>query len=60
MTGEEARNVLEEDEPGSVSPHKLEEGEGQPGSGAGESAALPGDAEVLAGEAAGPESSRLE
>lgn len=54
MTGEKARNVLEEDEPGSVSPHKVEEAEGEAGAQPGESAPLAGDAEILAGEAAGP------
>jgi hypothetical protein len=34
MTGEKSRNVLEEDEPGSVPSHKVEEGEGEAGSGA--------------------------
>jgi hypothetical protein len=55
MTGEEARYVLEDDRGRSVSLHKVEEGEGEAGSLAREPLALPGDAEVLAGEAAGPE-----
>jgi hypothetical protein len=33
MTGEKARNVLEEDDGRPVSPHKLEEGEGEAGAG---------------------------
>ena len=107
MAGEEARYVLEEDGGRSVSLHKVEEGEGEAGSGASvggipiatsrplllppsparsaglcsvgsisaiappsrprtdtaravvkpEAPALPGDAEVLTGEAAGPENS---
>lgn len=103
MTGEESRNVLEEDGGRSVSLHKGKEGEGEAGSGEGarvgrpvimacapvpssvyaipssliprpfwplsiarpswmdktEAAALAGNAEVLAGEAAGPESSAV-
>jgi hypothetical protein len=35
MTGEKARNVLEEDCSGSVDGHKVEEGEGEAGAGAG-------------------------
>ena len=34
MTGEKSRNVLEEDEPGSVNSDKVEEGEGEAGAGA--------------------------
>jgi len=53
-----ARNVLEEDEPGSVSPHKLEEGEGEAGSGSlAHASSLPGDGEILAWKTAGPEAS---
>ncbi len=59
MTGEEARDVFEEDSEGSVLSHKVEEGEGEAAAGplavVVEAAALPGDGEVLAGEAAGPE-----
>jgi hypothetical protein len=55
MAGEESRNVLEEDDGWSVSPHKLKEGEGESGSLPGEPASLAGDAEVLAGKTAGPE-----
>jgi len=55
MTGEEARYVLEEDGGRSVSLHKGEECEGEGGSFAREPASLAGDAEVLAGEPAGPE-----
>jgi hypothetical protein len=59
MTGEEARYVLEDDVSRSVDGHKVEEGEGESGSGGevivGEPSALAGDAEVLAGEPSGPE-----
>jgi hypothetical protein len=56
MTGEKARNVLEEDDGRPVSPHKLEEGEGEAGAGALDHApSLACDGEVLAWEAAGPE-----
>ena len=55
MAGEESRNVLEEEGPRSVSLHKVEEGEGEDASLASEPLALPGDGEVLAGEAACPE-----
>ena len=55
IAGEESRNVLEEDGGRSVSLHKVEEGEGEAGPGAGESSPLSCDAEILAGEAAGPE-----
>jgi hypothetical protein len=34
MTGEKARNVLEEDEPGSVNSDKVEEGKGESAAGA--------------------------
>jgi hypothetical protein len=55
MTGEKSRNVLEEDGGRSVSLHKGEEGERQSGSGTGEPSPLPGNREVLAGEASRPE-----
>ena len=55
MTGEKARNVLEEDEPRSVLSHKVKEGEGKAAALSGESASFAGDAEVLAGEPARPE-----
>jgi hypothetical protein len=55
MTGEESRYVFEQDGGRSVSLHKVEEGEGEPGSGAGEPSSLACDAEVLARETAGPE-----
>jgi hypothetical protein len=55
--GEETGNVLQEDPRRSVSFHKLEVGEGEAGASAVESSSLAGDAEVLAGEAAGPEDS---
>jgi hypothetical protein len=58
MTGEKSRYVLEEDEAGMVSPHKVEEGVGEAGSGSGSHASsLPGDGEVLAWKTAGPEAS---
>jgi hypothetical protein len=56
MTGEESRYVLEEDGGRSVSLHKVEEGVGEVGAGAFDHASsLPGDAEILTGEASGPE-----
>ena len=55
MTGEEARDILEDQEGRSVSLHKVEEGEGESAARSCESCALAGDGEVLAGEAAGPE-----
>jgi hypothetical protein len=56
MTGEEARYVLEDDGGRSVALHKVEEGVGEVGAGACDHASsLAGDAEILAGEAAGPE-----
>jgi hypothetical protein len=64
MTGEKSRYVLEEDEPRSVPLGQSEEAEGESRSGVGGGGAvvaeahapsLPGDGEVLAGEAAGPE-----
>jgi hypothetical protein len=62
MAGEESRYVFEEDGGRSVSLHKVEEREGEAAAGGVvgapvEAAPLPGDAEVLAGEAAGPENS---
>jgi hypothetical protein len=57
MTGEESRYVLEQDDGRSVSLHKVEEGEGESGSGACESSSLACDAEVLARKTAGPEAS---
>jgi hypothetical protein len=56
MTGEKSRYVLEEDEPRSVNSGKVEEGVGEAGSGSlAHPSSLPGDGEILAGEAAGPE-----
>jgi hypothetical protein len=55
IRGEEARNVLEEDGGRSVALHKSKEREGEAGPLAGEAAALPGDGEILTGEASGPE-----
>ena len=55
IAGEESRNVLEEDGGRSVSLHKVEDRERESRSGAGETAPSSGDAEVLAGETAGPE-----
>lgn len=57
MRGEESRYILEEDGGRSVSLHKGKEGEGEAAALPGESGPLAGDAEVLAREAAGPESS---
>jgi hypothetical protein len=59
MGREEPRDVLEEYGGRSVSLHKVEEGEGEPGSGSvvagSHASSLPGDAEILAGESAAPE-----
>jgi hypothetical protein len=56
MTGEKSRYVLEEDEPGSVNSGKVEEGVGEAGPGSlAHAAPFAGDAEILAGEPAGPE-----
>lgn len=57
MAGEEPRNVLEEDRGRSVEGHKVKEGEGEDGSGAGEPGSLARNAEVLARKTAGPEGS---
>lgn len=60
MTGEKARNVLEEDEPGSVSLGQSEECVGEAAAGSLDHASsLPGNAEVLAWKTAGPEGSPM-
>jgi hypothetical protein len=59
ITGQESRYVLEEDEPGSVNSGKVEECVGEAGSSPfAHASSLPGDGEVLAGEASGPEVGR--
>jgi hypothetical protein len=59
MTGEESRYVLEEDGGRLVSFHKGKEGEGESRSLTREPPSLSCHGEVLAGEAAGPESSPM-
>ena len=56
MTGQKARNVLEEDRGRSVLLHKVEEGEGEDAAFSSETGPPSGDAEVLTGKTAGPES----
>jgi hypothetical protein len=55
IAGEESRYVLEEERGRSVSLHKVEEREGEDAALSCEPGSLSSDAEVLAGEAAGPE-----